>query len=167
MERDPIREYKKGRLLRPFLYSLTSTVCQALDINTVPPCSHAEHVGLVSGHSHCLHDISLVFLSTYPVRGTTAKHRLNKRRWDISIHVPRAGYDGGFKSLLPRQTKFLSTYPVRGTTLSGMAGSRSRHHFYPRTPCGVRHEQPAPAGCIIVFLSTYPVRGTTRLTKIS
>ena len=138
MERDPIREYKKGRLLRPFLYSLTSTVCQALDINTVPPCSHAEHVGLVSGHSHCLHDISLVFLSTYPVRGTTAKHRLNKRRWDISIHVPRAGYD---------------RWRVRAAD--------GRYHFYPRTPCGVRRGVRVLKKPMKIFLSTYPVRGTT------
>ena len=34
-----------------------------------------------------------LFLSTYPVRGTTAvRYRLGSRA-DISIHVPRAGYD--------------------------------------------------------------------------
>ena len=79
-----------------------------------------------------------IFLSTYPVRGTTS-------------------------SAVQSQTlqTFLSTYPVRGTTWCWQTFHMVRHNFYPRTPCGVRQR------CITfnqfkkVFLSTYPVRGTT------
>ena len=106
--------------------------------------------------------LTKIFLSTYPVRGTTVpstqyspslayfypRTPCGVRRpaqrgaalpCDISIHVPRAGYDAGEKpkkpwvfkisihvpragydlSLLPKDKKgniFLSTYPVRGTT---------------------------------------------------
>ena len=103
-----------------------------------------------------------IFLSTYPVRGTTADVAGFVRGEGISIHVPRAGYDGR----------------------AGILRGRQRH-FYPRTPCGVRQlnrGRGGPKGCIsihvpragydmpvcvlplcpLLFLSTYPVRGTTR-----
>ena len=80
------------------------------------------------------------FLSTYPVRGTTAcrmgRPRATRyfyprtpcgvrrgacasglRGGDISIHVPRAGYD-----------------------ISTLFVGRMGINFYPRTPCGVRQE---------------------------
>ena len=34
----------------------------------------------------------------------------------ISIHVPRAGYDNASKKERKQRKEFLSTYPVRGTT---------------------------------------------------
>ena len=56
------------------------------------------------------------FLSTYPVRGTTDGETLMPPDdFNISIHVPRAGYD----------------------TLALPCGMNPRY-FYPRTPCGVR-----------------------------
>ena len=102
------------------------------------------------------------FLSTYPVRGTTRLGVVGDIRNDISIHVPRAGYD--HTRLCPEQSgrTFLSTYPVRGTTRRIDAVLHVAGHFYPRTPCGVRlllHENGIEAS---IFLSTYPVRGTTR-----
>ena len=36
--------------------------------------------------------------------------------YEISIHVPRAGYDGTSTYANKDALKFLSTYPVRGTT---------------------------------------------------
>ena len=58
---------------------------------------------------------TIIFLSTYPVRGTT--YLLGNKIYigAISIHVPRAGYD-----------------PSRKT------GAARQRNFYPRTPCGVR-----------------------------
>ena len=59
--------------------------------------------------------ITPVFLSTYPVRGTTDKEDDTTAATYISIHVPRAGYDRARIKI-----KYMSS------------------HFYPRTPCGVR-----------------------------
>ena len=86
----------------------------------------------------------MTFLSTYPVRGTTELQTVLGGSGNISIHVPRAGYDWGKSHKGTKQT-----------------------HFYPRTPCGVRrvthyHREPLPR-----FLSTYPVRGTTPIDKLN
>ena len=124
------------------------------------------------------------FLSTYPVRGTTTasavppawqrnfyprtpcgvRHRVALRvlpKTNISIHVPRAGYDCEAGRRDSGVAAFLSTYPVRGTTPEQHPGHHrqpiSIHvpragydliccgwpsgvmiNFYPRTPCGVR-----------------------------
>ena len=158
-------------------------MCQALDINTVPPCSHAEHVGLVSGHSHCLHDISLVFLSTYPVRGTTPFFDDFVGFGLISIHVPRAGYDKPEKPKKPWVFNFYPRTPcgVRrgaprivqahraisihvpraGYDSTSSSASAYPQYFYPRTPCGVRRARTMYDEGRSTFLSTYPVRGTT------
>ena len=64
-------------------------------------------------------DWAKVFLSTYPVRGTTRGGGLMGTTADISIHVPRAGYD---------------IYHVSSLCI--------HRHFYPRTPCGVRRFNP-------------------------
>ena len=79
-----------------------------------------------------------VFLSTYPVRGTTRCFPFLRTGGIISIHVPRAGYDLGLRPLTLRDL-----------------------YFYPRTPCGVRRSFCPPARSCSTFLSTYPVRGTT------
>ena len=148
-----------------------------------------------------------LFLSTYPVRGTTSCSGpyFQRRLYfyprtpcgvrlsllvplilltNISIHVPRAGYDA--KDVLDEGETaiFLSTYPVRGTTVKLADEIAAWQHFYPRTPCGVRpgdkdkgsnahiisiHVPRAGYDKIIPpsfrgvnkFLSTYPVRGTT------
>ena len=102
---------------------------------------------------------------------------------EISIHVPRAGYDTVYGDVQSTTEVFLSTYPVRGTTASPssffhaisflstypvrgttwMASRRgfSTLYFYPRTPCGVRLSRAVCGWSRTVFLSTYPVRGTT------
>ncbi len=104
---------------------------------------------------------SSIFLSTYPVRGTTGRKEVPRvvgRDFyprtpcgvrperpvmfaisrAISIHVPRAGYDSTAQTTSSEYTSFLSTYPVRGTTKAALTGCRCRMYFYPRTPCGVR-----------------------------
>ena len=58
-----------------------------------------------------------IFLSTYPVRGTTEFGEFVDNDPNISIHVPRAGYDVGLPRQYGAMIKFLSTYPVRGTTV--------------------------------------------------
>ena len=85
-------------------------------------------------------DVSIIFLSTYPVRGTTVEFLVLLQTVHISIHVPRAGYDFSAVAIISSAFAFLSTYPVRGTTRGN-------------TPEEVQE---------MTFLSTYPVRGTTR-----
>ena len=64
--------------------------------------------------------LDLVFLSTYPVRGTTEQSRLRLVTDGISIHVPRAGYDDVSEWQKTIDWEFLSTYPVRGTTIMAL-----------------------------------------------
>ena len=131
----------------------------------------------------------VAFLSTYPVRGTTADICRCCSHAEISIHVPRAGYDWSKRGPARRWSGFLSTYPVRGTTRAPRHVCYFSRYFYPRTPCGVRqhgadyklrvylisihvpragYDQSGPDWVQVpnVFLSTYPVRGTTRCPRI-
>ena len=79
------------------------------------------------------------FLSTYPVRGTTAPQ--SGHVLYITYFYPRTpcgvrlrNQCSGFSGL----QLFLSTYPVRGTTAAYAAMNPHKKYFYPRTPCGVR-----------------------------
>ena len=112
---------------------------------------------------------TIIFLSTYPVRGTTrwrgrrcppvvhfyprtpcgvrpGEGQARRARAGISIHVPRAGYDAAFVCVAGLSSPFLSTYPVRGTTLPSRVNVFAWEHFYPRTPCGVRRNAQADGG---------------------
>ena len=84
-----------------------------------------------------------IFLSTSPVRGTTAS-----------------------PSSFFHAISFLSTYPVRGTTWMASRRGFSTLYFYPRTPCGVRPSIRMLVVDRFVFLSTYPVRGTTEQSRL-
>ena len=84
------------------------------------------------GVRHVTHDrlgLYDIFLSTYPVRGTTGHGRGFSCLDSISIHVPRAGYD---PALLTRPPK--------------------RQNFYPRTPCGVRQQSVTNQTICFVYL---------------
>ena len=83
-----------------------------------------------------------IFLSTYPVRGTTQPFDTSTQSSYISIHVPRAGYDAAYYDYPGIIEKFLSTYPVRGTTDACQPSKNIQPNFYPRTPCGVRRQRP-------------------------
>ena len=100
------------------------------------------------------------FLSTYPVRGTTRCAGQHCSEKEISIHVPRAGYDDRLADHAARQEDFYPRTPcgVRhalicdGSVRSGISIHVPRagydaprtprflrtNYFYPRTPCGVR-----------------------------
>ena len=58
------------------------------------------------------------FLSTSPLRGTTCMQKWRDAKPDISIHVPLAGDD--------------TKHEMQGLRLL---------HFYPRPPCGGRHDE--------------------------
>ena len=79
----------------------------------------------------------------------------------ISIHVPRAGYDMVPTMMPSSLSAFLSTYPVRGTTsvpVCSMVSPLISIHV-PRAGYDVTIS--GPDGSTKIFLSTYPVRGTT------
>ena len=127
----------------------------------------------------------VLFLSTSPLRGTTAgaagvapvsrisihvplagddaaERRCRDARKVISIHVPLAGYDlfSGFLPLFWR-TKFLSTSPLRGTTpLNCLSGQRRNISIHvPLAGDDMACASRTPRGD--AFLSTSPLRGTT------
>ena len=84
-------------------------------------------------------DMTVVFQSTCPVRGTTCQVCRGPSVVAISIHVPRTGHDEERVAAHVGRQKFQSTCPVRGTTL----------------------EQYAETLAFGSFQSTCPVRGTT------
>ena len=102
----------------------------------------------------------------------------------ISIHPPRAGWDGSGRSGLSHCTTFQSTHPVRGGTLvfsaslehntqfqsthpvrGGTAGRfrnvPHKYYFNPPTPCGVGRRRGQRQKGFLQFQSTHPVRGGT------
>ena len=56
---------------------------------------------------------------------------------------------------------FQSTHPARGATPSRCPSRLPRRYFNPRTPQGVRHDQPHDHGRRKQFQSTHPARGAT------
>ena len=86
-----------------------------------------------------------LFLSTYPVRGTTYKYIYIYRYIIISIHVPRAGYDASWETKLKRGLYFYPRTPCGVRPINRRRLELWRADFYPRTPCGVRPETPARA----------------------
>ncbi len=103
-----------------------------------------------------------VFLSTYPVRGTTRTesvscavrynfyprtpcgvrpHHVPRRQEQcpISIHVPRAGYDPASYSMRIWPSYFYPRTPC-GVRHQSRGHNARRRNFYPRTPCGVRQD---------------------------
>ena len=87
---------------------------------------------------HLSHRSRSHFYPRTPCGVRHGEHRRGRQAAQISIHVPRAGYDQMSSILCEKDRVFLSTYPVRGTTSRSGGLSRKCTHFYPRTPCGVR-----------------------------
>ena len=132
-----------------------------------------------------LNHLLRVFLSTYPVRGTTAAILArNTNKHDISIHVPRAGYDRTYTNRYETYQGISIHVPRAGYDEGVIHTLTLSPNFYPRTPCGVRRvrgvrgqrseqisihvpragydKEPLEISLTYkVFLSTYPVRGTT------
>ncbi len=79
-----------------------------------------------------------VFLSTFPLRGTSWRRPVVKGQYAISIHVPLAGNVAIACSSSASRVSFLSTFPLRGTSLQPCSRPESPDYFYPRSPCGER-----------------------------
>ena len=137
-----------------------------------------------------------IFLSTSPLRGTTAEELGHADSIAISIHVPLAGDDKRQQTCAERRLYFYPRPPCGGRRLTALfrmlatryfyprppCGGRLpassckswRFHFYPRPPCGGRHKSKLYWVWAGIFLSTSPLRGTThfngevnRVTHIS
>ena len=106
-------------------------------------------------------DYGVGFLSTYPVRGTTAPEAARSASWPIFLSTYPVRGTTKYIEWDLENNQFLSTYPVRGTTLFGRWQYLPSLYFYPRTPCGVRLFVMRRGKQGFIFLSTYPVRGTT------
>ena len=98
------------------------------------------------------------------MRGTTFNAGIGFRKFFISIHVPRAGYD--YLTEIADAIRAISIHvPRAGYDAILMGEVRLLVYFYPRTPCGVRPSSSHSARSLLLFLSTYPVRGTTRACR--
>ena len=79
----------------------------------------------------------------------------------ISIHPPRAGWDGTPCAWRSAEPAFQSTHPVRGGTPAVTVTGPDKSNFNPPTPCGVGLEARQARRFEVVFQSTHPVRGGT------
>ena len=85
--------------------------------------------------------ILILFLSTLSLRRATSKLAKTSRTEKISIHALLAESDGGGLLSFFGRTIFLSTLSLRrATQLQGFLLAQG-HNFYPRSPCGERHEK--------------------------
>ena len=116
---------------------------------------------------------ALKFLSTSPLRGTTAGPDPARAASAISIHVPLAG-DDRTEELKSLKTSISIHVPLAGDDCWFAARQTSPQNFYPRPPCGGRPAASFAAATFTAFLSTSPLRGTTeeicdwfRVTDIS
>ena len=85
-------------------------------------------------------DKNNVFLSTLSLRRATQTQRAECRQKKISIHALLAESDNDSRRRTYRQDGFLSTLSLRRATGSVPARLAPRAHFYPRSPCGERHQ---------------------------
>ena len=101
------------------------------------------HVPLAGNVITCLSSSSdrFLFLSTFPLRGTSVMIWLPARR--LLNFYPRSPCG---ERLAPppssplRMALFLSTFPLRGTSPACNQASSVRRNFYPRSPCGERQQ---------------------------
>ena len=101
-----------------------------------------------------------MFQSTRPVRGATSSLMCRSPSQKVSIHAPRAGRDGVWRS----ENGFCNGFNPRapcGARLVLVGECRSCCRFNPRAPCGARLPALNSSDLEKVFQSTRPVRGAT------
>ena len=80
-----------------------------------------------------------IFQSTHPLRGATIEAYVYACAMHISIHAPLAGCDSPNTPLTNVQSEEISIHaPLAGCDSCAQGDNRRKHHFNPRTPCGVR-----------------------------
>ena len=123
-----------------------------------------------------------VFLSTFPLRGTSECQPILYQPRGISIHVPLAGnvrdddkaFDTVGKYFYPRSpcgerpkmfaatspvAVFLSTFPLRGTSMIACCQPSLKFYFYPRSPCGERPLAQRQSHCLVIISIHVPLAG--------
>ena len=100
------------------------------------------------------------FQSTHPVRGGTTAAASCIRHRLISIHPPRAGWDGEWSGRCWGFDKFQSTHPVRGGTQTHDV-DLDKYLFQSTHPVRGGTQIIVARILLILFQSTHPVRGGT------
>ena len=95
------------------------------------------------------------------MRGTTRKSPKSKQSSQISIHVPLAGDDSAASAAVSLPRAISIHVPLAGDDVWRARCNLVPKHFYPRPPCGGRHNVNRLCRKRCTFLSTSPLRGTT------
>ena len=105
---------------------------------------------------------TIQFLSTLSLRrATCAAMSGMAKRLDISIHALLAESDTLTAPVPSCVLVFLSTLSLRRATRNRSFPLRSRHNFYPRSPCGERQLKKRNFLSLQIFLSTLSLRRAT------
>ena len=102
------------------------------------------------------------FLSTLSLRRATTQTQKHLISQTISIHALLAESDGILLTLTIGFSEFLSTLSLRRATHPSAMSSSGKAYFYPRSPCGERHDTSSLMKCQAKFLSTLSLRRATR-----
>ena len=107
------------------------------------------------------------FLSTLSLRRATEQSASYNAYLEISIHALLAESDIISIALLILPIRFLSTLSLRRATESQPLFARPTRDFYPRSPCGERHDTSSLMQCQTKFLSTLSLRRATTSIVLS
>ena len=99
-----------------------------------------------------------VFLSTFPLRGTSQHSQPFFICFNISIHVPLAGNVSSAFSIATASGISIHV-PLAGNVKPKYEGVQGCQHFYPRSPCGERHK-PSKSSSLKINISIHvPLAG--------
>ena len=108
-----------------------------------------------------------IFLSTFPLRGTSCERPVRRCGIQISIHVPLAGNVA--RAGIHQHKHPISIHvPLAGNVFGARAHGRIFRNFYPRSPCGERLSRPFQAVYNHSISIHVPLAGNvvpTRLTE--
>ena len=107
-----------------------------------------------------------IFLSTLSLRRATALENDESGSKDISIHALLAESDKELTAPAAGQHRFLSTLSLRRATRTIPRIATTNRHFYPRSPCGERHQLDNARNKVNKFLSTLSLRRATSLARL-
>ena len=105
--------------------------------------------------------LQLIFLSTLSLRRATTRRASRQQPAGISIHALLAESDDDLEPSRTRKLTFLSTLSLRRATIINRLNNISTVNFYPRSPCGERHNQSTQQYKHRQFLSTLSLRRAT------
>ena len=134
-----------GTMISPFLSTLS------LRRATTPPAAACD---------------ANTFLSTLSLRRATGHLSLRCTHRLISIHALLAESDGTISDGLYPATAISIHALLAESDCSTSDKCRRRKHFYPRSPCGERHNMEMRMICTSIFLSTLSLRRATKYHQI-